>query len=199
MPFEIVTAAAGILGKVAAEPAKAAALRRPAVINALKRLRLDPSRPPKDFESLYAYTLVEELYGRPHPVLLLFQDQYVQRSFARSFDTGDWSHIRREIEEAVERNRESSEFGHFGVDIEETINNFIDKFQELVDRSRDAHETRLEHKVDALLDQVKRTRNAEEAHRLVEEPERAGASPAERLSSDAQAWFVAVGYKIERT
>ncbi|WP_406481572.1 NACHT domain-containing protein [Streptomyces sp. NBC_01615] len=199
MPPEIVTAAAGLLGKMAAEPAKAAAMRRAAVINALKKLRLDPSQPPKDFESLYAYALVEELYGRPRPILLLFQDQYVQRAFARSFDTGDWSHIRLEVNLAVERNNESGEFGHLGVDVDETLDQFINKFQDLVSRSRDAHGTRLEQKVDALLDQVMKTRNAEEAHRLVEEPERAGARPDERLSDDVRAWFIAVGYKVERT
>ncbi|MGW0459673.1 NACHT domain-containing protein [Streptomyces tendae] len=199
MPPEIVTTAAGLLGKIAVEPAKAAAMRRAAVVNALKRLRLDPSRPPKDFESLYAYALVEELYGRPRPILLLFQDQYVQRAFERSFESGDWAHIRLEINLAVERNSESGEFGHLGVDVEETLDHFISKFQELVSRSRDAHDSRLEQKVDALLDQVMKTRSAEEAHRLVEEPGRADVRPEVRLRDDVQAWFTAVGYRVEHT
>lgn len=199
MPPEIITAAAGLLGRIAAEPAKAAAMRRAAVINALKKLHLDPNQPPKDFESLYAYALVEALYGRPRAVLRLFQDQHVQRSFARSFETDDWSHVQKEVELAVERNRETAEFGHLGVDIAETLQSFIERFQELVDRSRDAHHTRVENKIDTLLDEVRRTRSAEEAHRLVEDPDRAAVSPAERLSSDAQAWFVAVGYRVERT
>ncbi|MDX3640928.1 NACHT domain-containing protein [Streptomyces sp. MB09-02B] len=199
MPPEIITAAAGLLGRIAAEPAKAAAMRRAAVINALKKLHLDPNQPPKDFDSLYAYALVEELYGRPRAALRIFQDQYVQRSFARSFETNDWSHVQKEIELAVERNRETAEFGHLGVDVAETLERFTEKFQELVDRSRNAHHTRVENKIDTLLDEVRRTRSAEEAHRLVEEPARAAVSPAERLSADAQAWFVAVGYRVERT
>lgn len=174
MPPEIITTATGILGKFAAEPVKAAAMRRASVINALKTLRLDPNQPPKDFESLYAYALVEQLYGCPRSVLRLFQDQYVQSSFAKSFETDDWSQIRREVGLAVERNRETQEFGHLGVDIDETLARFIAKFQQLVNRSRDAYATRIENKVDKLLDEVMRTRSAEEAHRLVENPERAG-------------------------
>lgn len=199
MPPEIVTAAAGLLSKMAAEPVKAAAMHRASVVNALKRLRLDPSRPPKDFESLYAYALVEELYGRPRPVLLLFQDQYVQRAFQRSFESGDWSQISSEVNLAIERNRESHEFGHLGVDVDETLACFVAKFQDLVSRSRDAHDVRLEQKVDALLEQVTRTRNAEEAHRLVEEPGRADARPDMRLRDDVRGWFTAVGYQVEHT
>ncbi|MGW2731340.1 hypothetical protein, partial [Streptomyces sp. NPDC001494] len=199
MPPEIVTAAAGLLGKMAAEPVKAAAMHRASVVNALKRLHLDPSRPPKDFESLYAYALVEELYGRPRPILLLFQDQYVQRAFQRSFESGDWSQISSEVNLAVERNRESREFGHLGVDVDETLACFVDKFQDLVSRSRDAHDVRLEQKVDALLEQVSKTRNAEEAHRLVEEPGRADTRPDMRLRDDVRGWFTAVGYEVEGT
>ncbi|MFH9681988.1 NACHT domain-containing protein [Streptomyces globisporus] len=188
-----------MLGKAASDPVKSVAMRQGAVIKTLKLLRLDPNQPPKDFESLYAYALVEALYGVPKATLRLFQDQYVQRSFARSFETDDWKHLRKEIDLAVQRNRETSEFGHLGVDVDETVSQFILKFQELVSRSRDAYATRLEGKVDSLLNEVFRTRNAEEAHRLIENPVRAESSPAERLKDDVQTWFNAVGYKFERT
>ncbi|MFJ8608095.1 hypothetical protein ACIRH0_12970 [Streptomyces sp. NPDC093675] len=54
MPVEIVTAAAGVIGKAMAKPATDAALRKEAVIRALKAVRLDPKAPPHDFGSLYA-------------------------------------------------------------------------------------------------------------------------------------------------
>ncbi|WP_406737792.1 NACHT domain-containing protein [Streptomyces sp. NBC_00853] len=199
MAPEIITAAAGILGKIAADPAKASAMRRTAVIKALKALHLDPHQPPKDFDSLYAYALVEELHGRPEAVLRLFQDQYVQGSFKTSFNSDDWSTLKEEIDLAVERNVETREFGHFGTDIDETLIRFIAKFQELVDRSRDPHATRIENKVDRLLDEVEKARSAEEAYRLSANPERAHVSAAERLRDDAEVWFRAVGYRIDKT
>ncbi|MEU6484384.1 NACHT domain-containing protein [Streptomyces sp. NPDC046887] len=198
MAPEIITTALGALGKVVADPVKDSAMRRTAVIKILKRLHLDPNQPPKDFESLYAYALIEELNGQPPAVLRLFEDQYVQRSFRRSFDADDWSTVRNEVELAIQRNRETLEFGHFGADVEQTLVNFITKFQELVNRSRDPHSTRLENKVDAILKEVTKTRKAEEAHRLVENPERACATPAERLRDDARIWFGAVGYTLEQ-
>ncbi|MFJ7228920.1 NACHT domain-containing protein [Streptomyces tendae] len=202
MALEIVATACGILGKAVAEPVKSAVMRRTAVVATLKRLHLDPNQPPRDFESLYAYALVEQLYGQPVPVLALFRDEYVQQAFKRSFDSDDWVHLRREIDLAVERNRETSEFGHFGVDIDSTADSFVSKFQELVSRSRVAYETRVENKVDdvrEMLEQVLKTRNDEEELRLAEEPGRAKSSPAERLMADASAWFSAVGYTIDKS
>ncbi|MFF8638811.1 NACHT domain-containing protein [Streptomyces pilosus] len=196
---EIVTSAVTFLGRAAAAPVKDAALRRPEIVNILKKLRLDPKQPPRDFYSLYAYALVEGLYGKSDSLLKLFNDEYVQQSFFRSFSDGDWSRLEREVAEAVERNRETREFGHLPYDVDSETREFIDKFQELVSRSRMAYEARVENKLDNvsnMLDQVLRTRDEEEEHRQSEDPKRAVSRPEERLGSDVQVWFQAVGYRI---
>ncbi|WP_159073550.1 NACHT domain-containing protein [Streptomyces sp. RTd22] len=194
------TTALGFIAKAAANPVKDMALRRRGIILALKKLHLDPKQPPKDFHSLYAYALVEQFYGRPAtPLLSLFKDEYVQQAFYRSFSGDDWSLLEREVEEAVQRNRETGEFGHLGHHVEEELQAFISKFQNLVSRSRMAYEVRLEHKIDdvrKLVDQALKTRDDEEVHRQTENPDRAESSPAERLKSDVQEWFSAVGYKV---
>lgn len=59
VPMEIVTTAAGIIGRMAAKPVSDAAMRRERVIGALRAARLNPKAPPQDFASLYAYTLIE--------------------------------------------------------------------------------------------------------------------------------------------
>ncbi|MFJ5529098.1 NACHT domain-containing protein [Streptomyces sp. NPDC093261] len=196
---EIVTSALSLLGKAAANPAKDAALRQPWIIATLQKLHLDPKQPPKDFYSLYAYTLVESLYGRPAPLLKVFEDQYVQQSFYRSFSDNDWTRLNRELADAVERNRETKEFGHLPHNMEEELQAFICKFQDLVSRSRMAYEVRLENKLDdmsEMLEQVVKARSNEEERRQQENPERAEASPAERLKDDVRTWFQAVGYRI---
>ncbi|MFE5883695.1 pentapeptide repeat-containing protein [Streptomyces hydrogenans] len=196
---EIVSSALGVLGRSAATPIKDAAFRHTQVISALKFLRLDPKLPPRDFYSLYAYALVEGLLGRPESLIKVFKDEYVQQSFYRSFADGDWSRLEREMAEAVERNRETAEFGHLPYDMEGEIESFIATFQGLVSRSRMAYETRLENKIDqvsVMLDQVLRTRDEEEEHRQSEDPDRAGSSPAERLKNDVREWFGAVGYRV---
>ncbi|MET8503433.1 pentapeptide repeat-containing protein [Streptomyces sp. NPDC004787] len=199
MAVEIVTAAAGIVGKMAAKPVADAAMRQEKVIRALKTLRLDPRVPPRDFHSLYAYTLIEYCAGRAASVLAFFRDEYVVAAFHRSFSDGDWGRLRREADEAVARNRETLEFGHLDHGFEEHVAGFTAAFQSLVDRSRAPHETRLEQKVDDLLEQVRQTRLDEESHRARTEPGRSELSPAQRLMQDVHEWFTAVGYEIRRT
>ncbi|MEU5953535.1 NACHT domain-containing protein [Streptomyces sp. NPDC047525] len=198
---EIIGAALGLIGKAVASPAKDAAFRRPKIVSVLKKLGLDPKQPPRDVYSLYAYALVECLYGKDESVLNLFSDEYVQESFFRSFSDDNWSRLSVELSEAVHRNRETREFGYLPHSIEEETREFVAKFQDLVSRSRLAYEIRVEHKLDGMsvmLDQVLKTRHQEERHRQAEDPERATSSPAERLFDDVRIWFEAVGYRIRR-
>ncbi|WP_329306490.1 NACHT domain-containing protein [Streptomyces sp. NBC_01260] len=198
---EIVTSALSLLVKAAASPAKDAAFRKSWVIATLKRLNLDPKQPPKDFYSLYAYTLVEALHDQPSPVLQVFRDEHVQQSFYRSFSDKNWTRLKREIGESVERNRETGEYGNLPYGMSEVAQDFISKFQDLVSRSRSAYETRLENKLDdmsEMLDQVLKTRSAEEKHRQSENPQWAEASAAQRLTGDVREWFHAVGYTVRR-
>lgn len=197
--MEIVTTAAGIVGKMAAKPLSDAALRKEAVVRTLKAVGLSPRVPPQDFGSLYAHTLIEYCLGRSESVLRFFRDTYVLEAFHRSFSDGDWARLRTEAAEAVRRNRETAEFGHLDHGFEEHVDGFIAAFQTLVDRSRAPHETRLEQKVDALLERVSQTRVEEESHRTRTEPGRAELSPAQRLMDDVHEWFTAVGYEIRRT
>ncbi|TGN76413.1 NACHT domain-containing protein [Streptomyces bauhiniae] len=197
---EIVTAAFGIAGKVAAKPAADAALRKELTVKALKKLHLDPHVPPQDFDTLYAYTLIEYGVGCSVSVPALFRDEYVIEAFRRSFEAGDWDRLRAEVANAVERGRETAEFGHLDHNFAEThVDGFVTAFQGLVDRSRAPHETRMERKLDELLERVSHTRDEEEIHRARTEPGRAELSPAARLMRDVSDWFVAVGYEIRRT
>ncbi|MFE6778526.1 NACHT domain-containing protein [Streptomyces sp. NPDC057702] len=192
MAIEIIASALGILGKAVADPVKSAAMRRTAVVSTLKKLRLDPKQPPRDFDSLYAYALVERCYGRPEPVLRFFREQEVREAFERSFTDDDWGGLRAATEALCPP----------GVTFDAEVGPFVETFQGLVSRSRAAVETRVETKLDgvrAMLDQVLRTRDDEEAHRQAVEPGRAEATPAERLRADVREWFDAVQYTVHRT
>ncbi|MER5890582.1 pentapeptide repeat-containing protein [Streptomyces sp. NPDC001941] len=197
--MEIIGAAAGALGKIVAKPAADAALRKELVVRTLKAVRLDPKYPPRDFDSIYAYTLIEYCADRPAPVLAFFRDRYVLEAFRTSFGTGDGKRLRDEVATAVQRNAETGEFGHLGHGFDEHVEAFTTAFQRVVDRSREPHEIRAEQKIDALLALVAETRVEEERHRTATEPERTGASPAARLMADVREWFDAVGYLVRET
>jgi WD40 repeat protein len=147
----LLEATIGLLGKVAAGPAIDAAKRREHVIRVLKKLNLDPATPPRDFESLYVYALVESCYGKPEWVLRFFRDVYVKGAFEESSSTHDWTAMKREIREVLARNAETGEFGHLNSQIQEEVVAFAHVFDRLVDRSRRPHEARLEAKVDRIV------------------------------------------------
>jgi hypothetical protein len=196
----VLETAFGVLVKVAAGPVVDAARRQEVVIRTLKLLRLDPDRPPGDFRGLYAYAVVEALYGKPEPVLAFFRDRYVREAFERSFSTDDWSHLDREAEEAIRRNAETKEFGHLGNEIRAEFAGFRTVFHRLVDRSRTAAEARVESKVDQVADNLARlleVMDREEERRQEREPGRASKTPVQRLAEDTRAWFDAVGYRVD--
>ncbi|MFD8478453.1 NACHT domain-containing protein [Kitasatospora sp. NPDC059673] len=196
--MSVVATAAGVLGKLVAKPLTDAAMRQERVLRALKAVRLDPRKPPQDFDGIYAVTLIEYCAGRAESVLAVFRDEYVIGSFRRSFALRDLTRVRREVAEAVERNRETGEFGHLAHGFEEHVDGFAAAFEQVVDRTRAPHEARLEETVKALVSQVSRTREEEEGRRLRIEPGRAELTPAQRLARDAEEWFRAVGYEIRQ-
>ncbi|MFD5559443.1 NACHT domain-containing protein [Kitasatospora griseola] len=194
--MSVIATAAGVLGKLVATPLKDAAMRQERVLRALRAVKLDPRTPPRDFDSVYAITLIEYCAGRAASVLAVFRDQYVVDSFRRSFQQRDLTRVRREVAEAVERNRETREFGHLAHGFEEHVDAFAAAFEQVVDRTRAPHEVRLEETVKSLLSQVSRTRDEEEVRRLRIEPDRAELTPAQRLARDAEEWFRAVKYEV---
>src|SRR3954454_22275261 len=92
-----------VLGSIA-KPATDKLKRKEGVVAALYKLGMAPDAPPPDFAGVYTYTVVEYCYGKPEPVLRLFQNQYVREAFERSFVTGDPAHLDREVSEILQWN-----------------------------------------------------------------------------------------------
>ena len=65
------------------------AQRNEIVIQVLKNLNLDPAHPPKDFNGVYAYALVEYCVGKPKAILKLFREREVRMHFWRGFSLDD--------------------------------------------------------------------------------------------------------------
>ncbi|MFF0390123.1 NACHT domain-containing protein [Kitasatospora sp. NPDC004615] len=194
--MSLVATAAGLLARLVAKPLTDAAMRREEVLRVLKAVKLDPRRPPRDFDSIYTIALIEYCNDRSASVLAVFRNTYVLDAFRRSFHDHDWTRLRREITDAVERNRETGEFGHLDHGFDEHVDGFVTAFDSVLNNSRTPHEIRSDAKLDALLEQAGRTRDEEERHRLHIEPARSRLTPAQRLAQDATEWFRAVGYGI---
>ena len=141
------------------------AIRSEAVIKILKKLGLDPTHPPEDFDGIYAYSLVE--YGidkngkaKDEEVLELFRLQEVREAFKQAFYSGN----KTTLDEAVERVvnlEELDDWNTLGksiklknIDILQELEEFRQVFNQLVEKSQTPADRKLEQKIDELSKQL---------------------------------------------
>ncbi|WP_173036228.1 NACHT domain-containing protein [Phytohabitans flavus] len=198
-----ILAVARALLTVAAGPAKKRALRSPEVVGVLKKLGLAGDVPPADFRSVYARALADYCDGKPEAVVRLLGDEWVRDTFEKSFATGDWDRVRAEVRDAVERNRETGEYGRLHNRDAEEIDGFIPVFEGLVARTRNPAQVVTDRKIDRLaediragLGRIEQVRQSEEEARQEREPARREATSLERLESDIVEWLAATNHPV---
>lgn len=137
------------------------ASRSEAVIKILKKLKLDPTHPPEDFDSIYAYALVE--YGidengrhKPQPVLELFRLSEIREAFKQAFYSGNKSTLDEAVERVVNL-EELDDWDTLGqsirilnIDLRQELEQFKKLFNQLVEKSQTPADRKLEQKIDEL-------------------------------------------------
>ncbi|OZV81589.1 hypothetical protein CA850_10465 [Micromonospora echinospora] len=189
-----------VLGAIA-KPATDKLKRKEGVVAVLHKLGMAPDAPPPDFAGVYTYTVVEYCYGKPEPVLRLFQNQYVREAFERSFVTGDPAHLDREVTEILQWNEETGALGRLDYNLAREVTGFSIIFNRLVDRTRTAAETRMERGVSdiqeslaGLIKRIDRMNTREEILRQ----EGGAITSIQQLANELREWFAAVEYRILR-
>ncbi|MFG2045838.1 NACHT domain-containing protein [Micromonospora sp. NPDC048935] len=189
-----------VLGAIA-KPATDKLKRQEGVVAVLHKLGMAPDAPPPDFAGVYTYTVVEYCYGKPEPVLRLFQNQYVREAFERSFVTGDPAHLDREVAEILQWNEETGALGRLDYNLAREVTGFSMVFNRLVDRTRTAAETRMELGVNdiqetlaGLVRRIDRMGTREEILRQ----EGGAITSIRHLANELREWFAAVEYRILR-
>ncbi|WP_306204077.1 NACHT domain-containing protein [Actinoplanes sp. RD1] len=184
---------------VGARPAAERLKRRESVVAVLRRLHLAPESPPADFEGVYTYAIVEFCYGKPEPVVRLFRYEYVRAAFRKAFESGDEAYLRREIDEILQWNEETGELGRIDYNLALELAGFRVVFDELVDRTRSAAQTRLERRVgdiqQAMTDMAQLLGRMTTPEEIVRYATR-DAPPAVQLAGQLREWFAAVEYRI---
>ena len=74
------------------------------VIKVLKRFGFEPTHPPKDFDGVYAYTLVEYGVGKSKTILELFREEEIKQAFRNAFEQNNPSILLREGENFLDWN-----------------------------------------------------------------------------------------------
>ncbi|HEY9666177.1 MAG TPA: hypothetical protein V6C91_05195, partial [Coleofasciculaceae cyanobacterium] len=139
------------------------------LINILKKFKIDPTHPDPDFDTVYAYTLVE--YGldkisqdgvdKTEAILQLFREQEIKKAFYQSFYTQDDSiltdALRREvIWELQDWNTLGHNLKKWNVDFREVLKDFSTAFIKALERSQTPAERRNDQKIDELREQLER-------------------------------------------
>jgi hypothetical protein len=135
-------------------------------------------------------------YRRDESLVKLFLDEHVKEGAPSSVRSHDRNFVdfRREFSGAVERGRETLEFGHLP-STEGEVEAFLDRFEGASSRSQSVADARLEAHVlkvaAAVDDRASSARTPTPAATIDDDPQT-------QLESHLDGWFQALGYQVER-
>ncbi|MDQ0723533.1 putative NACHT family NTPase [Paenibacillus sp. W4I10] len=140
--------------KIAIPPAVKIAQRNEHVIRLLKKFNLDPTHPPSDFDSVYAYTLV--VYGvyRPRELIDFFKSKSVKEAFKEAFNSNNPSKFLNESHSSIDWSEIELILDGFDYDPRREYVEFSAVFNEIVDSSRFPAEVRRDHRLDQISDDI---------------------------------------------
>jgi len=124
--------------------------RNETVVRALQQLGIDKEPATNDFDTIYAYSLVEYGVFKPEPVLNLFRHQFVRDAFRKAFYENNPDILRREVDDMLDWNREKGELGPINSDMRREIDGFRNTFGRIVNVTRTPSEVEHVHKIDDL-------------------------------------------------
>jgi hypothetical protein len=137
------------------------------VIKILKKLEIDPTHPAPDFDTVYAYALVE--YGldkipkdgvdKTEAILQFFREQEIKKAFYQSFYNKDDSILtdalkREVIWKSDDWNTLGDNLKKWNVDFREVLADFSTAFIKVLERSQTPAERRGDQKIDELREKL---------------------------------------------
>lgn len=111
------------------------AQRNETVIKILKTLNLDPAHPPKDFDGVYNYALVEYAVYKPAPILDFFREKEIKISFWKAFNNNPSAFL-EDAEYFLKWNTIGDEIREQNINIRPEIEEFYKVFVNISKRTR---------------------------------------------------------------
>ncbi|MGG1073782.1 hypothetical protein ABE178_28760 [Priestia megaterium] len=124
----------GTILKVAQPAIKKGTERNKTVIKVLKKLKLDPTHPPNDFDAVYAYTLVEFGVGQSKLILEFFSDKYVKDLFHEFYNRRDKGKFEEESEELLKWHRKGEIFSQRDINPASKLDEFFLTFNNVIEK-----------------------------------------------------------------
>jgi predicted NACHT family NTPase len=128
------------IGKIGSRVDWAKTKRSEAVTLAMRRVEIQPNLLPSDFDSVYAYSLIEYGIDKPIPILELFRHEQVYKAFRQSFENRDTSVLEREAEVLVEWHVVIEDLSLIGIEPRREFACFSAVFIEVTDYMRVSRE-----------------------------------------------------------
>jgi len=132
------------------------AKRNETVIKILQELGLNQAHPPKDFDVVYVYALVEYGVSKPEPILQLFREKTIQKAFRQAFYDNNYSFMVQEVEnwvgwELQDWNTLGQKIRELKLDLRQELVQFSKAFLKVAERTRTPDEVMQARKIDAVL------------------------------------------------
>ncbi len=112
------------------------AQRNKKVIEVLKALRLDPTQPPKDVDSVYAYALVEYGVYKPEPIRNLFGEKEIKNAFWQAYTANNSFQFLKEVKQFLEWNALGDEVQAAKIELSLELEEFGKAFINVAQRTK---------------------------------------------------------------
>lgn len=124
--------------------------RSETVLRALRQLGIDKEPATNDFDTIYAYSIVEYGIFKRESLLNLFRHQFIREAFRNAFYENKPDILQREVDDMLDWKREAGELGIISADLHRELDEFKNIFGRIVNISRTPSEVEHIHKIDNL-------------------------------------------------
>ena len=128
--------------------------RNERIIQILKQYNLDPEHPPKDFNGIYVYALVEYGLGKPKSLLKLFRQEEIKTAFRKALDADNPTILLSSVDSFVDAHKISDDIKDLDIDIKRELAAFAAIFIEVAKKTRNPAEVLTNQEINSLHQRV---------------------------------------------
>ena len=128
--------------------------RNERIIQLLKKLKLDPDHPPKDFKGVYQYALVEYGVGKSRPVIDIFRQSEIQQLFRDALEQNNPARLLNHCEAFLADHPLQQRLQDDNIDVKREFYEFAAVFIEVAKRTRTPAEILANQRLESLHQQI---------------------------------------------
>ncbi|GGA35374.1 NACHT domain protein [Okeania sp. KiyG1] len=113
-----------------------AAQRNELVVNTLKKLKLDPTQPPKDVDGVYVYALVEYGVGKDESILKLFREKEIKNAFWSAYTANSPISFWNKVDEFIQSYALGDEIKESEINVRSELEEFGQVFISVAKRTK---------------------------------------------------------------